>query len=94
MKKPNLFQQMYTEKNEKNNCNNLHKCLKKEVTVDLDNETCIEDVFWNNHALFFFLDGKFSQKSEKCGKNIRKLACLVVKEGLKSDKISEKKCIF
>jgi len=43
---------------------------------------------------FFFLDCKFSQKSEKCGKNIRKMACFVVKEGLKSDNISEKKCFF
>ena len=43
---------------------------------------------------FFFFYGKFSQKSEKCGKNIRKIACFVVKEGLKSDKISEKKCFF
>jgi len=40
------------------------------------------------------LVGKFSQKSEKCGKNIRKMACFVVKEGLKTDKISEKKCFF
>ena len=42
----------------------------------------------------FFLGCKSSQKSEKCVKNIRKMACFVVKEAKKSDKISGKKCFF